>query len=137
MEVEGAASGLDGVTVIGAGAEGIGLAEKAEVKVGCAASGLDGLTVIELEAAGIGLTAKVEVKVEGVASGLDSLTAMEEEAAIEFTAKVVKIGGAASGLDGLTENTAVEGAGITGGLIENVNILPGAEGPATGARCAG
>jgi len=80
------------------------------VELVAAASGLDGLTEnTAVEGAGIGLVSKVEVE----------------------------LAAAASGLDGLTENTAVEGAGIAGGLIEKVNIVPGAEGPATGAREAG
>lgn len=126
------------MAAIGVGAAGIGLTAKLEIKVEGAASGLDGLTAIEVEAAGIGLTAKIEVKVGGAAPGLDGLIATELEATgIGLVAKVeVELAAGALGLDGLTENIAVEGVGIAGGLIENVNILPGAEGPATGARKA-
>src|SRR5260221_14644096 len=99
---------------------------------------------MEVEGGGIGLTAKVDVKVGGAVSGLDSLTAIGVGATgIGLVAKVeVELVAAALGLDGLTENTEVdlapvERAGIAGGLIEKVNILPGAEGPATGAREAG
>jgi len=64
-----------------------------------------GGAAIEVEATGIGLVSKVEVE----------------------------LAAAALGLDGLTENTEVdlapvERAGISGGLIEKVNIAPGARG---------